>query len=477
MIDNAKSESFGLKWKTIYSYSGTIKTRSLVGTPETILELKLLIRHSLKENLTICFRGPGNTFGEVVLNNNHMIIDTRKLERILSWNKDSGVMVVGAGATMRDVFTTCFSDNWTLSAIPGSLDVTVVGAISNNVHGKDSVHHGNFGDQVESLKILIANEEIREVSRKNDPDLFNAVIGGMGLLGAVIEVTLNLNKIKSPYIETFMIPVKNIEECVVLLDQAAKENDFAVCWVDPFLKGKKMGRGFIKCANWVESSRNLDRRELDKSLVDSTHIFGILPPKIVWFLFRPLFFSKTVKVLNVVNYWLQWTLYKLGFDRSIQLFTDYNFILRKVPKVKDVYNPYGAVELQPMISANFGATAFRKLFQLGQNCGFESLLCVIKKHRKDNYLFSYSGDSYSIGWTIHLKNRKMAEILDFNKKLLDLQFKFKGKTFLAKDSLLTSEQFSKMYPSYKEFLKIKTQLDPEDTFSSDYYKKTIHPIS
>jgi FAD/FMN-containing dehydrogenase len=148
MVDNAKSKPLDLKWKTIYSYSETIKTKSLVGTPETILELKLLIRQAIRENLTICFRGPGNTFGEVVLNNNHMTIDTRKLERILSWNKDSGVMVVGAGATLRDVFETCFSDNWTLSAIPGCLDVTVVGAISNNVHGKDSVHHGNFGDQV-----------------------------------------------------------------------------------------------------------------------------------------------------------------------------------------------------------------------------------------------------------------------------------------------------------------------------------------
>lgn len=465
-----------LKWETVMSYAETRKTRSLVGKPKTIDELKSLYRYAKDNDLSICFRGGGNTFGDVILNHDHIILNTQKMDKVLSWNPENGIMVVGAGTTIKDVFEKCYIDKWSLAAIPGSLDVTIVGAVSNNIHGKDSCHSGNFGDQVVSLKILTANENILELSREINPEIFRAIVGGMGLIGAIVEVTLQLKRIRTPYVESFMKPVNNIEECIEVLDESIKENDFVVSWVDPFLKGDKMGRGFIACARWIDEDKPINMKGLRKSLINRTRLFNILPAGLAWFLFRPLFYHNTVKYLNIINYWLLRLICKLGLDRKTQLFTDYNFIVRKAPKFKQVYRPYGFLELQPMVSARFGVKAVKDLLMLGQKCGFESTLCVIKKHSGDDYIFSYSGDSYSIGWSTHLKGRTRDEIIKFNNKLLEMQSKYNGKTFLAKDELLTPKYFASMYPAYKDFLRIKNDLDSGELFSSNYYRKTIKPL-
>lgn len=69
-------------------------------------------------------------------------------------------------------------------------DFTVGGSLSVNVHGRDPL--GSLIKTVISLKILLANGIIVEASRTNHSDLFYAAIGGYGLVGQIVEVTLQL---------------------------------------------------------------------------------------------------------------------------------------------------------------------------------------------------------------------------------------------------------------------------------------------
>ena len=43
--------------------------------------------------------------------------------------------------------------NYIVSSLPGTMDATIGGIISNNTHGKD-VKYGNFSNRVISLKLL-----------------------------------------------------------------------------------------------------------------------------------------------------------------------------------------------------------------------------------------------------------------------------------------------------------------------------------
>ena len=139
------------EWKDVQAYAGTLKTRSLVFKPDHPEQLSEILDYAKKNNLTICPRGNGYSYADTILNNGHIILDTAKLNRILHWDEFKGSITVEPGVRFADIFNIALASNWTLNACPGGMNVTIGGAVSNNVHGKDSWRVGNFGDQVKKI--------------------------------------------------------------------------------------------------------------------------------------------------------------------------------------------------------------------------------------------------------------------------------------------------------------------------------------
>jgi decaprenylphospho-beta-D-ribofuranose 2-oxidase len=66
---------------------------------------------------------------------------------------------------------------------------TIGGSLSANAHGRD-IRYGSLIDAVKSFRLLKADGSIVTVTPKDD--LFRAVIGGYGLFGVILDVTLEL---------------------------------------------------------------------------------------------------------------------------------------------------------------------------------------------------------------------------------------------------------------------------------------------
>ena len=60
----------------------------------------------------------------------------------------------------------------------------------DEVFAAESTLLESFGHQVVRLKLMTADGEILEIDRTDE--LFNAVVGGIGLLGIIVEATLQL---------------------------------------------------------------------------------------------------------------------------------------------------------------------------------------------------------------------------------------------------------------------------------------------
>jgi len=278
-----KNSSYGFQM----GYAETHSSKSLVIKPSTIEECKEIIDYCNKENIKICCRGRGFSYGDMILNTDELILDTSSMSNILSWRPDIGSISVEPGVSFASIFKLSLLDNWALTSCPGGMDVSIGGAISNNVHGKDAWKNGNFGHQVTSIDLLLSNSKIIVIDKGNP--IFKAVIGGIGLLGVIVKVDIQLQKIPSPFVRVRTEITKNIGESLDLIELRKKDSDFSVAWVDAFSKGDAVGRGYVSSASWVEENLKTSIEELEKSLTKPKFIFGFLPSKPVWYVGRVFF--------------------------------------------------------------------------------------------------------------------------------------------------------------------------------------------
>ena len=89
----------------------------------------------------------------------------------------------------------------------------------------------------------------------------------------------------------------------------------------------------------------------------------------------------------------------------------------------------------------------------------------------DDYLISFSEDGYSLNFEFHPKKYQEAASREAVDRLIDATARRGGKVHLAKDQVLTPDQFHRVFPRYRDILVIKGRLDPHDLFASDLARR------
>jgi decaprenylphospho-beta-D-ribofuranose 2-oxidase len=465
-----------IKYEQVTAYTESISTHSLSAYPSSLPDCKELISFAKRNGLTICPRGKGYSFADMILNDEHIVSNLIHMNQIIKWDQDTGQIVVEPGVTFTQIMIKTLSCNWMIPACPGNSEVTIGGAISNNVHGKDAWNKGNFGEHVISLKLLTSFGKVVTIHNQNDRHLFEAVVSGMGLLGIVVEATLQLEKIPSPFIETKIIPTKNLEDLNEKLENSKKDYDFTVGWVDAFSKNKSLGRGFLSVGRWADIETRLSPQLLAKSLAIPKRIYGIFPVKPAWFLLRPIFSKSFMKISNRIQYYLFEALTSIGRMKiKSKTFPEYNFMFNKLPEYPRVFRPHGFIDIQPLIPLRNGIGAIKAVFNLCHKFDFPPLMVGLKAHKSDSFMLSYAGEGYSFGCDVHLGKCNREDLKKFSREIFQHTLNCGGRVYLAKDELLPRDIFQKMFPRYKEFLKIKKELDPETLFASDMYRRLLSP--
>src|SRR4051812_16253272 len=88
--------------------------------------------------------GAGRSYGDSCQNEGGTLIDLRRLDRLLAFDAHAGEISVEAGVTLADLAAFLLPRGWFLPVTPGTLQVTVGGAIANDVHGKNHHVAGTF---------------------------------------------------------------------------------------------------------------------------------------------------------------------------------------------------------------------------------------------------------------------------------------------------------------------------------------------
>jgi xylitol oxidase len=100
-------------------------------------------------------------------------------------------VTVGAGIKYGQLAPVIDAHGYALHNLASLPHISVAGAIATATHGS-GIHNGNLATAVTALEIVTADGEILSLSREKDGDRFLGAVVGLGALGVVTRVTLNL---------------------------------------------------------------------------------------------------------------------------------------------------------------------------------------------------------------------------------------------------------------------------------------------
>lgn len=156
------------------------------------------------ESRSVCIGGGWHAMGGQQFADGGVLLDTRRFNRVLSFDRERGTVEVEAGIQWpelvaqlndiqeRDSASGRTYQRWGIAQKQTGADrLSIGGAVSANVHGRALTMRPFVGDVV-SLTLVDAEGRVRRCARDENAELFSLVLGGYGLFGFVATVTLQL---------------------------------------------------------------------------------------------------------------------------------------------------------------------------------------------------------------------------------------------------------------------------------------------
>lgn len=458
--------------ESIEAWGRASKTVSYVFRPSVVDELPQVFDLARQHGITVGFKGGGNSYGDAFSNSEQIVLDLTRLNRILDWNPHTGVIRLEPGVTMTQLWQYVLQDGWWPPIVTGTAKTTVGGCAAMNTHGKNGWRKGTFGDHVLEFELLMPSGETILCSREENADIFYAAIGGAGLLGCFTSLTMQMTRVYSGLLNVEAVARPNIDEMIAYFDEYVDHADYIVGWVDAFAKGKRLGRGEIHRADYLHPAE--DRFPAKTLRLENQHLpdtlFGIMPKSALWRFARPLTNNLGFKVVNMAKYWA--AVWREGHTYQ-QSHAAFHFLLDYMPNWKRSYGPGGLIQYQVFLPKENAAEGFKQIFRLGHRHRQPNYLSVMKRHRPDDFLMTYSLDGYSMAMDYKITNANRAKIVKLTQQMDDIVLSMGGRFYFAKDSTLRPEVVRAYLgeETIAEFKRLKERCDPQGLIQTDLWRR------
>jgi len=141
------------------------------------------------KGLKVTAAGARHSMGGHAFDRGGIVLDMRSLNR-MTLDAESRTVTVGSGATWHDL-QRFLHPRFAVRAMQSTDIFTVGGSISVNAHGMDH-QAGAMAKSIKAMRVMLADGSVEQVSRDENPDLFNLIVGGYGLFGIILEADLDV---------------------------------------------------------------------------------------------------------------------------------------------------------------------------------------------------------------------------------------------------------------------------------------------
>lgn len=452
------------------NFGHSLTSASYLFRPTRSDQIAEVFEKARQSGLHVGLRGAGKSYGDAALSGGGVVIDLQRMNRVLKWNPESGVIVTEPGVTIEQVWRHTLEDGWWLPVTPGTMLPTLGGCLASNIHGKNNWKLGPIGEHVLEFDALMPNGEIVTCTPQEHKELFYAMISGMGMLGVFVSITLQLKKVYSGYLAVKAWAEPDLSRVLKGVDEN-KENDYIVGWVDSTARGRALGRGQVHQANYLEQGRD---PQPSKSFHPSNqdlpqNIFGLVPRAVVWRILSLTMFNLGLKAGNTGKYFVS---RRISHQKAyLQPLVAFTFLLDYVPNWERAYGRGGMIQYQSFLPKETAFDIYSEMLKLCEKRGLPSYLGVLKRHRPDDFLLSYAVDGFSLALDFKVTDRNRNRLRKLTADLNELALDGGGRFYFAKDSTLTSKVVREYLgaETVTKFKKLKSKCDPENLLQSDLY--------
>jgi FAD/FMN-containing dehydrogenase len=391
--------------------------------------------------------GLGRSYGDVCLLDGGTLLPTPGMDRLLAFDAATGLLTAEAGMTLAQILDFAVPRGWFLPVTPGTKYVTLGGAIANDIHGKNHHVAGTFGCHVPAFELVRSDGSRRICSATENPELYAATIGGLGLTGVISWAQLRLKPIVSRGIDYEGIQFHGIDEFLDLTSKA-QHLEYTVSWVDVTSTGKNFCRGIFMQGEHSQVPAPLTVSAKPK-LVFPFDAPGFALNSATVSAFNTLFFHKQIKTRVT----------------ALQDYEPFFYPLDAVLHWNRMYGRRGLLQFQYVIPWEHAREGTIAVLHEVAKSGLASFLAVLKAFgdQPSPGMMSFPKAGITLALDFPIKPEKSFALFD---RLAAMTLEFGGRLYPAKDARMTAAQFQAFYPQWQQFARFK---DP--ALTSSFWKR------
>jgi FAD/FMN-containing dehydrogenase len=399
---------------------------------------------------------------------NNLVLDMLKFNQ-MSLDEENRILTVQSGATWHDI-QSFLHPTFAVKAMQSTDIFTVGGSISVNAHGMDHLA-GSVGSSIRSMRVMMADGSIVNVSREENPELFSLVVGGYGLFGVILDVDLEIVDNDIYQTERQIVSYKDFPD--VFENEILPDPNLGLFYghlstapaslLNEMIFYKytrvEIGEAEIPALSEVSSTK-LRRFVLNFSKK------GDLAMSIKWFLEK--YVEPKIESCTIVPRTQAMAEGEACFvSRNEPMHDSVKYTRNNLKNETDILHEYFIPRDQFILFVD----GLRKIVQDYDVNLLNASVRVI--HPESNFLNYAPTEMYSIVLYINQPttlegNEKMGKV---TRELIDLTADVDGRFFLPYQLHYTPEQLQRSYPMIADFFAAKKAYDSDGLFTNMWYEK------
>ena len=393
--------------------------------------------------------GNGRSYGDSCHNDQGRLFAMRPGAAISAFDPETGVLTADAGVLLSEILALVMPHGFFLEVTPGTAQVTLGGAIANDVHGKNHHRRGTFGGSVICFTLLGSDGGNRLCSPESNTDLFEATIGGMGLTGIIEQASIRLMRVPSANVRQTAVRFSDIDGYFDAIDAIDAKHEYSVAWIDQLARGGNLGRGVLMAGDHAEDGGAAKPPSAPRLAVPFSPPVNMLN-------------RLTLKAFNALYYGRAPSQPKTG----IVPWSSYFHPLDAITGWNRLYGPRGLFQHQSVYPADRARETTIALIECAQKHGAASFLTVLKRfgETRSPGLMSFPRPGFTLTLDFANSGDRTLRMLD---ALDEIVIAAGGALNPYKDQRMSPAMFEASFPQWRE---MEAMRDP--ALVSDFWRRT-----